>query len=1532
MSKRAVVCGVMAVMAWASVWAEPVGQIKSEFSVRNTGHGFYAEVTVSGETPFLVDPDLKILYAHPDATGSVRYAYGDMATFSDESWRFDGVSFSHGDSEGGSVSPFQTTVWCLFRFSWYNSWVFPPRPEEEFWNKYSIHTTLPILMPTLTLDAKTKDGTLVRLYTAPLDEVTDHYDFLNHSYRFNLGKGTGDNRLFSSGLQVQLSIHGSRLLYQTSWLTADSDGNVEFQLGTGCQSAPIFLTAPVEYYRVTVQPLQEGSTWYSNWYLPQDVQYDGSYGSFEGKVTIQAEDVCGNPVPSYVQLRGGPIGGGGAGYTDAAGQIEFIQGFGGGSGSSAQFSIRVLPKLWIYSDVAQVIDNPVNFIGRRSAFLHGCVTIPALSYTFKTTDTISGATLKLYKNDAVDKTSTTVRIKRLAAFTEAEKRTGRDRFTFEVPVDETPATYRAEVCMKDEAGEERVVGQAEWGPIQATVKPKDDRTLHFQYVPIYPQTSASGTGGWETYVDQILPAQVTYSTAPPLKPDLWPWEADVVRLMGWYRELERYRVSQSPPPDLMVGVVAPGALHTYRLGAAAGLSMDGYKHVVLLDSGAAKAHHLLHEYLHTLGLADNYGGTLAPPSESGYSPQGFRVWNAPNKDPLYCAIMFDFAPNAWPTFQEYQTMIGTLTEPTTFAAMPAMMRAAAEPAQIEPAEYDPASSGKVLLLSGIAEYGAYNETIRNRCPIFVDEGPTYAPQAITSGNVGYGVRTLAGTTAVGTAYQSLSATINGAYLNFGGIFGTISFALPWRADIKAVQFGVFNTSGTMTKTMYNGRVDFSATAPTAQWTAVPPAASTLSGQTTFTFAASDADPDSSLWAWVKISADNGQTWQPMGTYFKLNAAQTAFTLDCSQWPTSPHCRVKLLVTDDGNTTVLQAGPYALEGYTLPPTIAAEPASAALPFAADRAVVIPITLRNEGRQRLTVDVLTADLPAWLRPETTGRMHLSGQSRQTLFFIAEPNTAEIYSAAITLATNDPQRPTLTIPVTLTPAAQPPAPQVCLAQTAGGQTDGETAPMTSSITVLVRDRYGCDTLEAFATAVKLSDGVAMLADKVRMDNTGRRGEYMCTIPLAASLAGHKIGFEFDLADPSTGLADIDGLRSGDWDVTVQLLKPNTPPRFTQVTPLQGAYDYLSIGSGQTINLSYAVEDSEGDPVSYMLHSDLPFEWTMQAGTLRCVLPILDDIWNTAVRRQTIDLVAVDRHGAQSMVQWKLDINPNTYINNRAYPYYSDTVLTGDSVTLKAFSYSALQGQFCRFEYRPQGTSVWTRIADQAYDQEHPGIYWEGRMAATAWTVSGLAPGQAVEVRYTDFWPTGNPDSAPITVVFRKAMEDAHITGLTAAQPLAAGQPFELRVEVENRSANRWTLGDGYGLICPQGVDALTGLERIDAPLGFTQVAPGGRVVFAVQAIAPTQPGTYTTQWQVTRPDGGPLGAPAGLDVRVMPSQWPGLPGDINADGLVNLQDLAALCATWGLTAQDAEWEPACDLAANGQIDLADIIELTAYWMEQR
>ena len=59
-----------------------------------------------------------------------------------------------------------------------------------------------------------------------------------------------------------------------------------------------------------------------------------------------------------------------------------------------------------------------------------------------------------------------------------------------------------------------------------------------------------------------------------------------------------------------------------------------------------------------------------------------------------------------------------------------------------------------------------------------------------------------------------------------------------------------------------------------------------------------------------------------------------------------------------------------------------------------------------------------------------------------------------------------------------------------------------------------------------------------------------------------------------------------------------------------------------------------------------------------------------------------------------------------------------------------------------------------------------------------------------------------------------------------------------------------------------------------------------------------------------------------------WHQIPGDINFDGKVSLQDLIILTKAYGSKPGDANWNPVADILGHGKVDLADIVTLANHY----
>ena len=101
-------------------------------------------------------------------------------------------------------------------------------------------------------------------------------------------------------------------------------------------------------------------------------------------------------------------------------------------------------------------------------------------------------------------------------------------------------------------------------------------------------------------------------------------------------------------------------------------------------------------------------------------------------------------------------------------------------------------------------------------------------------------------------------------------------------------------------------------------------------------------------------------------------------------------------------------------------------------------------------------------------------------------------------------------------------------------------------------------------------------------------------------------------------------------------------------------------------------------------------------------------------------------------------------------------------------------------------------------------------------------------------------------------------------------------------------------------------------------------GEYTFSLEnAIANTLAGLSTP------PDFSPASAAAAVVGDGSFSFWVSIPGDIDHDGDVDLNDLAAMVGSaYGTCRGDATFNPAADFDCNGCIDLDDLAELIGHY----
>lgn len=922
-------------------------------------------------------------------------------------------------------------------------------------------------------------------------------------------------------------------------------------------------------------------------------------------------------------------------------------------------------------------------------------------------------------------------------------------------------------------------------------------------------------------------------------------------------------------------------------------------------------HHILHEYLHTLGLVDVYENQgVEPASANGYNPKtNVPMYNPPGERPESQAVMYDFAIFPWPTGYEYDSLLDTLTEPVTPPGTPAR------------AADDMGSSGPSQLVMGIHALVGYHSDyhVFQRAPIFTDTGQLHNPNTAVQDQNSLGILTYAGDSLVEATYHNTAIPV----INHTGgvanekIYGIIDFQIPYNSQVDRIDFGIFDSTGNYLRKFSDigpiwddigaASVEFSENPPEVSWSSTPAVNSTLEDDFTFGFSATDQDSESTkLWAWFKMRCD-GTSWLPIDNYFVITHGESSITFDSSSFPSANNCTFKLLVTDDGNTTSLEAGPYNIAGYSPLPSALVSPSIIDATVQKDQRTVYSFTIANNGYSRLTGEINQSSLPPWLQVEGPTTFDLQYQEKQNFFIAVFSTETGNETHNILLSTNDPNNGQISVQVNLTTENQAQPPQVLWVGTKETLHDEDDIDLPDSITILARDAHGSDELQLFANVEVIEPEQYSLGQNIPMVGEESGGWYSVDLSLPDDLEGKTLGIEVTATDPETNLADENGSNGLGWDFQLLLRKDRNPPLFSNLQPGTDEYNELTVRPGDKVEFTFEVEDPDGGTISYIVHSELPVLLDQEAGKLSTVIPVMRDPWNDKVRYQQIQLLAQDEDGLFSEATWYLYISPYTNSNERAYPWYMDSglTLTGDSVHLKAFSYANVQGTYCEFYYREKGTQNWHLIGSGPYDEPNTEVVSDGSLATVNWDISSLVNGTRYEVRYQGHWPGGSSDPNPPIVTFIKSGGGAAISSIEVPSNVIANQEIAVTVHVTNNTGDIWS-GSTHHLAVPEGlIDPLTGRDEIRLPSAFTQVYPGESIAFTAKGVAPATPGIYTSRWRL-KSDAGFLGNQIEAKVRVSSSYYSSvlgelidtlkvisgkqpavIPPDMNADSRIDLKD---------------------------------------------
>ncbi len=110
-------------------------------------------------------------------------------------------------------------------------------------------------------------------------------------------------------------------------------------------------------------------------------------------------------------------------------------------------------------------------------------------------------------------------------------------------------------------------------------------------------------------------------------------------------------------------------------------------------------------------------------------------------------------------------------------------------------------------------------------------------------------------------------------------------------------------------------------------------------------------------------------------------------------------------------------------------------------------------------------------------------------------------------------------------------------------------------------------------------------------------------------------------------------------------------------------------------------------------------------------------------------------------------------------------------------------------------------------------------------------------------------------------QSLKAATILSATSSQDqipthMLAGQRYQISLTLENRSSATWSLSNGYTLTFAKGKRPIWGINQVNLKAN-EKVPPGASKIFQFSIKAPSTPGLYDFQWQMTK-NGTSLGEP--------------------------------------------------------------------------
>jgi len=1379
-----------------------------------------------------------------------------------------------------------------------------------------INTKINVGRPIAWLEYRLGEGMPVQIFdpwgeSSNLSDLTDSPDMMNLTFKARVTTYDPLNAsatIPAPGVQFRARYktvlkpsYEEVTFYLSPWFESDDKGEVEINVGGG--------GAVVEPLRdLHVNPPFAGlaADGGSVGYCESRLKIEDLW-TFKGTLRIRVKDPRGRPVTGVRLILQGAVSAYGE-YSDSAGEVE-IEVNGGGT-DTRTVDVTVAPRMILNNSLTQIVDDvyenqlhsdsPAYYVAKFA------IDSRAVNY-LAAGDSFGDFTLNIYENDVLAAEITGLTAKCAAALTPDDHANSVNAYFYGVLPEASSKTYRHQIVWEDGLGDDVPLSPL-WAPRSISEQriPARERPFRVHYVGIDTEGAykAHGRGVMTTWASPgrmsrmndyfltLFPGPVEFTYGPDLRMSE-PWYTfGPYRVISYFVDLARLRESIPDRPDLIVGVSAAGVI------GADGLSEPRFREVILLDGTGMRESYLLHEFMHTLGLLDNYnyetGEGICGASANGFDPRAMRrIYNSPgvNKPP-HQTVMYDRAPSPWLTNDDYSVLLDEAT-----MAIIENTKASAQGDKDLGMEASLATAQEVMLIGGTyfgrQTWTDYQYTMRDVWPIFVDTDVVWQPhEGVSPSALALGVRLSNGQTA---SVREDTYWRWGAYdqQEAGNLVTAPLFKIPYDSAVNTVVFESYHRDDEV-RTLRE--VTFSPHAPTVS--IISPATGTrLAGNAPLVFQADDVDAGEQLYAWVKVSGDGGATWTPVGNWFPIPHGQNTFAIPCNDFPAMDEARLRVLISDGTRSARVDAGSFAIEGYA-GPQAKAEPAWHELTVRTGSRYELPVRINNTGRAALDVTFDDAAAPPWLGCRQVGVQTIAPGGSFEFLIECATGAAEELSTNLLFNTNDPQRPVLTVSLKLHVVDTATAPVVASVTTDPPAGAGERVAWEGPVRFVVREAGGRPDLAGRIDIHNAETGDVLANVDLSAEMIPNLYQAAWTPP--AECFGIPLGIEATLTDGGSGMSSSGGSNPLGWDTSLQLMRRNTAPRF--INPAGNKEVVLTFP--QTLEIPFEVVDDEGDPISFSVEHGPELDVRLDAQARMLRVSFLTDVPYYLPR---IRLAATDQWGATSGVVFTVSITwQNT--NYGYLAYLTNFMLESDPMPLVITgSRTSETPQKVVIDYRPEGAADWIGLG------EYPFTRWDDLKncwladCSWDWPNDGTA---AFELRVTLIGSDGSADPEPPVYRFERPRQGGRVTRVESPAVVNAGAEMILRVHVENGSSDRWSGLSGFGLRALDGIDPLTGLATAEF-MGLQQIERGSTAIVEIRTNAPATPGVYRTAWGL-RAGSTPFGEGAETWVQVVPCAADASEAATLIDvllGRISIQSLAP---------------GSLDLNGDGKIDVADLVTM--------